>query len=76
MAKIEFNGVTNEVVQHIRGRNGAIVVPAGARVEVNDTALPCWIRHEGKVYWVGLDDMSAHEIMIDGAYIPGCGPQE
>jgi len=76
MAKIEFNGVTNETVEHIRGRNGEIVIPAGTRVEVDDTALPCWARYQGKVYRVSLSDMSSHEVMIDGVYIPGCGPQE
>ena len=75
MAAIELNGVTNVTVRDVLHR-GRIVIPKGTRVEVDDSALPGWARHTGKVYPVSLEDMSSHEIQIDGQYIPGCGPQE
>ena len=65
---------TNETVKDIRQR-GEVVIPAGTRVEVDDTALPTRARHNGKWYPVRLEDMSSHEIQIDGQYIDGCGPQ-
>lgn len=69
-----FNGVTNVAVEDVR-HGGKIVIPAGTRVEVNDTALPSLARLGGKVYAVRLDQMSSYEIQINGVYIAGCGPQ-
>ena len=65
--------ITNETVRDVRQR-GEIVIPAGTRVEVNDTREPSRARHNGTWYLVALADMSSHEIQIDGEYIPGCGP--
>lgn len=67
--------ITNETVRDVRER-GEIVIPAGTRVEVDDTALPSRTKHNGRWYSVALADMSSTEIQIDGAYIPGCGPQD
>lgn len=74
MSKIQFSGATNVVIEDVR-RGSEIVIPAGTRVEVDDTALPGFARHNGKVYPVRLEQMSSHEIMVDGVYVPGCGPQ-
>ena len=73
MMKTQFNGVTNVTVRDVRYR-GEIVIPQGTRVEVDDSRSPGWARYNGKVYSVRLEQMSAHEIQIDGQYIPGCGP--
>ena len=66
--------ITNETVRDVRKR-GEIVIPCGTRVEVNDTALPSRAKHNGTWYLVTLEDMSSHEIQIDGRYIEGCGPE-
>ena len=64
--------ITNETVRDVR-KKGKIVIPAGTRVEVNDTREPSRARYNGTWYPVTLADMSSFEIQIDGEYIPGCG---
>ena len=66
--------ITNETVRDVRKR-GEIVIPRGTRVEVDDTGLPSRAKHNGIWYLVALEDMSSHEIQIDGRYISGCGPE-
>ena len=66
--------ITNETVRDVR-KKGEIAIPAGTRVEVNDTREPSRAKHNGEWYLVVLADMSSFEIQIDGKYIPGCGPK-
>lgn len=66
--------ITNETVKDVRYQ-GEIVIPAGTRVEVNDSREPSRAKYNGQWYRVKLEQMSSHEIQIDGEYIPGCGPE-
>jgi len=66
--------ITNETVRDVYKR-GEIVIPAGTRVEVDDTREPSRAKHNGTWYLVTLADMSSFEIQIDGRYIAGCGPE-